>query len=177
MQKLVLSFMLLVFSCLFVGCSNNNKDEVKNMNEIDATTCTFAYKIDCLSSISFDYENPNYGLIQLDVSSSYIYDLTGEEVYKLISEFNTISLDNMVSKDDFYTDEVTSQIHSGIDIEVSYKYVISKSNTTRAIVNFYVLKDGTLILLDARKQFMYYSDKGAIDYDTFKDKIIAMRPF
>ncbi len=163
-----------IFSLTGVGCAANSKE---NVNKGDVNTQSQIYYMDVIdstSSMTFDYMNPNYGFVSLQKTSSYIYAFDGKQIYDLISIFNTIPMNNVVSTDNSKCEGLMRKTLDGIDIEVSYKYANSKVGNNNATVRFYVLEDGTLAFLDHRKLTMFYSDQGAVDYKDFKGKIVRL---
>lgn len=161
-KKLLLILMMFFFSLFGISCVNDN-EYAKN---------SYVNYIDPLSSITFDYENPNYGYISLSLANSYLYQFNGEEIYDIISLFNDISLNNSTARKN--TEEYRNLYDRGnleILIEVSYKYSISEEPSDDAIVYFYILSDGTLIFEDHRKITLRYSEPNAVDLEKFRNKV------
>ena len=128
--------------------------------------------IDMSSSMTFNYEKPNYGYVSLNRKSSYIYDFNNEQVYELVSAFNNIPI--------FHAETITKREEldklkiNGIMIEVSYRYINRNNCNNDAIVHFYILENGMLLFEDNRKINLYYSDIGIINYDEIKNQIIQI---
>jgi hypothetical protein len=180
--KLYLLVLITFFSFLLVGCSNNgqkthevknDEGEISNMNDSTTVEDSVYYMdvIDLTSSITYDYSNPNYGLITLDAKSSYIYNFDGIKIYNLISVFNSIPLNNKIKRN-LASNELSKKIIEGINIEVSYKFTTSTYSNDDALVHFYILEDGTLCFEDNRELMLFYSEPNFIDFQVFKQKII-----
>lgn len=164
-NKLLLILMIFLFSFFGISCVNDN-EYAEN---------SYVNYIDPLSSITFDYENPNYGQVSLSPISSYLYLFDGEEIYDVISLFNDISLNNSIDRNN--TEEYRNLYDRGnreILIEVSYKYSISEEPSDDAIVHFYILSDGTLIFEESRKTILHYSEPNAVDLEKFRNKVIKI---
>ncbi len=179
--KLFLMLWVILFSvCGVVGCSNekmatSNNSDTKDLDEDTMSNSSKMYYMDVIdlsSSMTFDYEKPNYGYISLNLTSSYIYNFSGEQVYELVSEFNNIPIipvDSVSKKDELNKLKVNC-----IDIEVSYNYANQNISKNNAIVHFYISENGILLFEDHRKINLFYSDTNTINFDEFKNKIIQM---
>ena len=164
-KKILLILMIFFFSFFGISCVNDN-EYAEN---------SYVNYIDPLSSITFDYENPNYGYVSLSLANSYLYQFDDEEIYDIISLFNDISLNNSTDRNN--TDEYHNLYDRGnieILIEVSYKYSISEEPSDDAIVHFYILSDGTLIFEESRKTILHYSEPNAVDLEKFRNKVIKI---
>ena len=163
MKKLTALGLLTLSMLTITECSVNQKEDVY-----------YRDLIDLFSSMTFDYANPNYWIISLQSTDSYVYTFDSRQTYNLISFFNNIPLKICIDKNDSKYDELSNQIVKGIDIEVGYKYSNQSKNTNDAIVHFYVLENGTVCFLDNRKITLAYSNPDVIEYEVFKAKIINM---
>lgn len=128
--------------------------------------------IDMSSSMTFNYEKPNYGYVSLNRTSSYIYDFNNEQVYEIVSSFNNIPIFH--AKTITKREELDKLKINGIIIEVSYRYINRNNCNNDAIVYFYILENGMLLFEDNRKINLYYSDIGIINYDEIKNQIIQI---
>ena len=128
--------------------------------------------IDMSSSMTFNYEKPNYGYVSLNRTSSYIYDFNNEQVYEIVSAFNNIPIFH--AKTITKREELDKLKINGIIIEVSYRYINRNNCNNDAIVYFYILENGMLLFEDNRKINLYYSDIGIINYDEIKNQIIQI---
>lgn len=174
-QKMFLVLGVIIFSFACVGCGTKGGDNVSEKNLNIQSQIYYMDVIDSTSSMTFDYMNPNYGFVSLQKTSSYIYAFDGKQIYNLISIFNTIPMNNIVSTENSKCEDLMRKTLDGIDIEVSYKYVNSKVDSNNATIRFYVLVDGTLAFIDNRKLTMFYSDQGVVDYEDFKSKIVRLK--
>ena len=158
-KKICLIGIMIYFVLIVVCCSKKGeKDSIYYMDVIDLT-----------SNVTYDYQNPNYGIISLHTASSYIYKLNGKETYEIVSDFNTIPINLIV--DGKIKEKLSIKMIEGITIQVSYKYIGRVDNYDDAIVNFYVLQDGMLVFEDNREG-LYYSSVQQIDYIKLKEKIM-----
>lgn len=128
--------------------------------------------IDMSSSMTFNYEKPNYGYVSLNRTSSYIYNFNNEQVYEIVSAFNNIPIFH--AKTITKREELDKLKINGIIIEVSYRYINRNNCNNDAIVYFYILENGMLLFEDNRKINLYYSDIGIINYDEIKNQIIQI---
>lgn len=124
------------------------------------------------SSRTFNYEEPNYGYISLNRTSSYLYKFNGEQIYELVSTFNNIPI--IPAKTLAKKEELDKLKINGIIIEVSYTYTNLSTSNNDAIVYFYVLENGILLFEDNRNTNLYYSDTNAIYYDELKNEIMKI---
>ena len=165
-NKLLLILMMFFFSFFGISCVNDN---TTNNNQ---TSCYMFY-IDPLSSITFDYENPNYGYASLATYKGYVYKFNSKKIYAIISGFNDVPLNNSLDYDEANeVIELFNRCEHYISIEVAYKYSISDVPSDDAIVHFYILSDGTLIFEDHRKISLRYSEPNAVDYAKIRTLII-----
>lgn len=171
-RNLFLIWSMILFGLICVGCTNS-KGEFDMNNENNQESTYYMDVIDLSSSITYDYMNPNYGFVSLDSSSSYVYVFNGKQVYDLISSFNTIPINHIISKNIEHS-ELMKKIIEGIDVEVSYKYMNSNAENDDAFVHFYILIDGTLVFEDNRKLMLFYSESNVVDYEEFKSKVILI---
>lgn len=164
---------LLVFGAFFLlilcfSCKNNIENYYP-LNENDSLY--YMDLIDSTSSILYDYQNPNYCYASLKASNSFEYVLDGKETYDLIKIFDNIPLS--VIEDSTLEDELNDKMISAIYLEVSYKYVGSKSNDNDGVGHFYILQDGILIFEDNRFLLKFCSQKNKVNYILFKNKILG----
>ena len=151
------------------------KNGEKIMDENRLTILSKMYYMDVIdmsSSMTFNYEKPNYGYVSLNRTSSYIYDFNNEQVYEIVSAFNNIPIFH--AKTITKREELDKLKRNGIIIEVSYRYINRNNCNNDAIVYFYILENGMLLFEDNRKINLYYSDIGIINYDEIKNQIIQI---
>ncbi|MBQ7912593.1 MAG: hypothetical protein IJ308_02465 [Clostridia bacterium] len=172
--KVFLVLGALLFSIAGGGCATGQNSAVSNSDEgnINEPQTYYMDVIDPFSSITFDYENPNYGYASLNVLlSGYRYYFDGEQIYSLISEFNDVPIS--IPESDAHEEELYKQAVNGINIKVSYKFETRDTENDDAVVNFYVLENGTLLFEDNRELTLYYSDANVVNYNEFKNKIMS----
>ena len=151
------------------------KNGEKIMDENRLTILSKMYYMDVIdmsSSMTFNYEKPNYGYVSLNRTSSYIYNFNNKQVYELVSAFNNIPIFH--AKTITKREELDKLKINGIIIEVSYRYINRNNCNNDAIVYFYILENGMLLFEDNRKINLYYSDIGIINYDEIKNQIIQI---
>ncbi len=150
-----------------------NGEEIMNGNK--STILSKMYYMDVIdmsSSMTFNYEKPNYGYISLNRISSYIYNFNSEQIYELVSMFNNIPIfpaETITQKEELDKLKINSII-----IEVSYTYINRNNNNNDAIVYFYILENGILLFEDNRKINLYYSDINVINFNELKNQIIQI---
>lgn len=135
-EKIIKIFSLLtmlIIAVITIGCKEN--EEGKHLYYIGL--------IDPASSIMFDYENPNRSHVSLGVMYSNEYSFESKKTSKIVSDFNEIPI-NLVPKEDMLS-ENSIELAKAIKLTVFYKYVISKTDSDDAAVEFYVLEDGRLL--------------------------------
>ena len=125
--------------------------------------------INPLSSILYDYENPNYSYSSINCSSNIKYVLDGESTYKLISNFDNILLYYVNSS---VSENINIDMTDALYIEVSYKYISRKNPSNDGTGYFYVLKNGMLVFIDNNKAMTYYSKTCELDYENIKNEIM-----
>ncbi len=120
-KYLVNIFLIFLISISCISCSNEN--ESSNNSISNYTTVNGVYYMDVinpLSSVLYDYENPNYSYSSINCSSNVKYVLDGERTYKLISNFHNILLYYVNSS---VIEEINLDMNDALYIEVSYKYI------------------------------------------------------
>lgn len=138
--------------------------------------CGYMDLIDSLSSIRFDYKNPNYGKAIIHNESNHVYELSSDQTYDVVSTFNDIPLRGY---GDFHGESIDNDFKNNllnsIEIEVTYHYVTqtNEGNVSRddALVHFYVFENGQLAFLDRRKIAYWCSDLGLVNYSSVAMKI------
>ena len=127
--------------------------------------------IDALSSQPFDYENPNYANAMIHLWDARVYRFNSSQAYSIISNFNSVSLKNIVSSPSYKEELKEKMFLDSIYIVVSYQYINKSDNSEDAVIDFFIAKDGTLALKDHRNIFLYYSDVSVVDYNYIKELV------
>lgn len=169
--KIIIKIYLIIIILIFVTSGSGCTNEYKLDSQI-----YYMDVIDPFSSITFDYENPNYCNVTLELVGSHPYTFMFDknQTYKITSLFNDIAINNLITKDSVGEDFLI-KIAQGIKIEVSYRYVTAKNNDNNAVVQFYILKDGTLVFEDSKKISFYCSKKGSVNFEQIREKILEIR--
>ena len=130
--------------------------------------------IDTLSNQSFDYNNPISSYAMIHLWDARIYTFDSSQTYSIISSFERIPLQNIVSSPSYKEELKEKMFFDSIFIEASFQYFEKSDNSEVAVIGFFVAKDGTLALQDNRNVFLYYSNSNAIDYDHIKELVEEM---
>ena len=170
-----------IFTNSFSFCLKKNQTSIEVNNfECDSQTSSnqildgeihYMDAIDTLSSQPFDYENPNYAEAMINLWDARFYLFNSSQAYSFISNFNSVSLKNIVSSPSYKEELREKMFLDSIYIEVSYRYSDKSDNSEDAIIDFFVAQDGTLALTDNRRIFLYYSDANAVDYSFIKELV------
>lgn len=165
-SKRLLNLFELLF--VFITCASCQNESTNSTNNQEKGVY-YMDVINPLSSITYDYENPNYSYAFIERTSDIIYFLDSNKTYNLISPFSNILLylvDNYVEK------EINSNIDDALYIEVSFKYIISETASNDGTGYFYVFKNSMLVFLDNNKHIRYYSKTYELDYEEIKNEIV-----
>lgn len=143
-------------------------DNKASTNQLPEGDIHYMDVIDLFSNQPVDYQNPNYVDVQLKWSDSYIYFFDGSEGYDVLTKFDGISLMPCpFSLKEMFDQKISDYSYLPITICASFHYKGKTEFSRDVLANFYVFKDGSLLMHDNRDIFYYYSDSGAIDYEEF----------
>lgn len=118
-----------------------------------------------------DYKNPNSVRVSIKPTDSYNSFFRDERCYMLLSLFDNIPLQYVISYVSISFDEkpFASDLLSGIKIQAEYSYTLNDTEIVQ--MRFSVSKDGRFGLLTANQTILFYTDPGAISYETVENKI------
>lgn len=166
-KNILLAFGTFFLLILCFSCKNNIENNYP-LNENNSLY--YMDLIDSTSSILYDYQNPNYCYASLKASNSFEYVLNGKETYDLIKIFDNVPLS--VIEESTLEEKLNDKMISAIYLEVSYKYVGSKSNDNDGVGHFYILQNGTLIFEDNRSLLKFCSQKNKVNYKNLENQIV-----
>lgn len=123
--KYLVNIFLILISITCISCSNEIESSNNSItNDTTENGVHYMDVINPLSSILYDYENPNYSYSSINCSSNIKYVLDGESTYKLISNFDNILLYYVNSS---VSENINLDMTDALYIEVSYKYISRKN--------------------------------------------------
>ena len=127
--------------------------------------------IDPSSNIQPDYKDPSSVRVSLKPTDSYNSFFRDKRCYMLLSLFDSIPLQYVISYVSISFDEkpFASDLLKGIKIQAEYSYSLNDDEAVQ--IRFSVSKDGRFGLLTADQTLLFYTDPGAISYETVENKI------
>ena len=127
--------------------------------------------INPFSTNQFDYKNPDSTRVSLRRNDSYnsFFQNNDKRCYMVLSLFDSISLQFITTFDSFDEKPFIDDLIQGIKITATYSNLQVESEIVTTY--FYVSKDGRFGFLIGSQTILFYTNPGAISYETVENKI------